>query len=55
MRMPFVIWFAAWDVEYVADPSPDFLRHIGLRTEDDTEKPAWRVWADTARRPYAPP
>jgi hypothetical protein len=54
MRMPFVIWFAGWDPAYARDTPFGVFQHIGLRREDDSEKPAWQTWADAARRPYRP-
>ena len=54
MRMPFVIWFAGWDPSYARDTPFGVFQHIGLRREDDSEKPAWQTWADAARRPYRP-
>ncbi len=55
LRMPFIIWFAGWDPAYARDTPFGVFQHIGLRREDDTEKPAWQTWADGARRPYEPP
>ncbi len=53
LRMPFVIWFAGWDPAYAQDTPFSVFQHIGLRGADDTGKPAWKVWSDAARRPYA--
>ncbi len=54
LRMPFVVWFAGWDPAYAHDTPFGVFQHIGLRREDDSEKPAWQQWADAARRPYTP-
>jgi len=54
LQMPLVIWFAAWDPAYARDTPLGVFEHIGLRRADDTEKPAWAVWSEAARRPYAP-
>jgi hypothetical protein len=54
LKMPFVIWFAGWDPAYAQDTPFSVFQHIGLRRGDDSEKPAWNVWSDAARRPYAP-
>jgi len=54
LQMPLVIWFAAWDPAYARDTPLGVFEHIGLRRADDTEKPAWAIWREAARRPYAP-
>lgn len=55
LKMPFVIWFAGWDPAYAKDTPFGVFQHIGLLREDGSEKPAWALWADAARRPYAEP
>ena len=52
LRMPLVIWFAAWDPAYAQETSFGVFQHIGLLHEDGKEKPAWATWAEAARRPY---
>jgi hypothetical protein len=52
LSMPFVIWFAGWDPAYARDTPSGMFQHIGLLHEDGSEKPAWALWAATARRPY---
>ncbi|HZP58352.1 MAG TPA: hypothetical protein VFC53_12490 [Dehalococcoidia bacterium] len=53
MHMPFVIWFACWDPTFArASGAYGVYQHIGLLRDDNSEKPAWSVWADAARRPY---
>ena len=52
MSMPFVIWFAIWDPSYARDTAFSAFAHIGLRREDDSEKPAWNDWLAASRRPY---
>jgi hypothetical protein len=52
LRMPFIIWFAGWDPSYAKDTPFVVFQHIGLLREDSTEKPAWAVWSEAARRPY---
>jgi hypothetical protein len=52
LKMPFIIWFAAWDPAFAKDTSQGVFQHIGLRRSDDTEKPAWATWVAAARRPY---
>ncbi len=54
MRMPFVVWFAAWDPSFAKDNAYNVFRYIGLLRSDGSEKPAWRTWVTAARRPYAP-
>jgi hypothetical protein len=53
MSMPFVVWYAIWDPTFARDTAYGAFQSIGLRREDDTTKPAWDVWAEAARRPYA--
>ncbi len=55
LKMPFVIWFAGWDPAYAKDTAFGVFQHIGLLHEDGSEKPAWALWADAARRPYVDP
>jgi len=52
LRMPFIVWFAAWDPAFARDTSLGVFQHIGLRRADDTAKPAWSTWVAAARRPY---
>ncbi|MEX0750067.1 MAG: hypothetical protein WD359_04585 [Dehalococcoidia bacterium] len=54
LAMPFVVWFAIWDPTYARDTAFGAFESIGLLRDDDTEKPAWQHWANTARRPYEP-
>ncbi len=54
LKMPFIIWFAAWDPSYAKDTPFGVFQHIGLLRDDNSEKPAWQLWTDTARRPYEP-
>jgi hypothetical protein len=54
MRMPCVIWFAAWDPAFAAESAFGVFEHIGLLRSDGTEKPAWGVWTAAARRPFEP-
>ena len=55
LHMPFVIWFAGWDPTYARDTPFGVFQHIGLRREDDSEKPAWQVWSDAAHRRFEQP
>jgi exo-beta-1,3-glucanase (GH17 family) len=55
LNMPFVIWFAGWDPAYAQDTPFSVFQHIGLRRDDDSEKPAWTPWREAAQRPYQPP
>jgi hypothetical protein len=50
--MPFVVWFAGWDPSFARDSAYSAFQHIGLLTEDGSQKPAWDDWLETARRPY---
>jgi hypothetical protein len=52
MEMPFVIWFAGWDPTYARGGPYNAFQHIGLLRDDNSEKLAWPLWADAARRPY---
>jgi len=54
MKMPFVIWFAGWDPSYAKDTALGVFQHIGLLRDDNTAKPAWASWTETARRAYEP-
>lgn len=55
LGMPFAIWFAGWDPAYAKDTPFGVFQSIGLLREDNSEKPAWAIWAEAARRPYQPP
>lgn len=55
LEMRFVIWLAAWDLPYAADPPLDVFRYVGLRREDGSPKPAWEVWMEAVRRPLERP
>jgi hypothetical protein len=55
LSMPFAIWFAIWDPTYAGGTQFGAFEHIGLRTSDDTEKPAWSDWDAASRRPYKEP
>ena len=50
--MRFVVWFAGWDPTYAKDTPYGAFQHIGLLRDDNSEKPAWRLWAEAAQRPY---
>ena len=52
LDMPFVIWFAGWDPTFAKDSAYSVFQHIGLLRADNSQKPAWQVWAQAARRPY---
>lgn len=52
LKMPLIIWFAGWDPAYAKDTSFGVFQHIGLRSADNSVKPAWQLWADAAQRPY---
>jgi hypothetical protein len=54
LEMPFVVWFAIWDPTYARDTAFGAFQSIGLRRDDNSEKPAWETWATNARRPYEP-
>lgn len=54
LGMPLVVWYAIWDPAYTRDTAFGAFQSIGLRREDDTEKPAWSVWRDEVARPYEP-
>ena len=53
LDMPLVVWFVGQDPTFTGGPAFDLVRHIGLLRQDGTEKPAWSVWSQTARRPLA--
>jgi len=55
LSMRFAIWFAIWDPAYATGTEFGAFADIGLRTSDDSEKPAWEVWDAAARRPYEVP
>ncbi len=50
--MLFAIWFAIWDPAYARDTEFDAFESIGLIRSDDTKKPAWQPWLETALQPY---
>lgn len=52
MDMAFAVWFAIWDPAFARDTAFAAFQNIGLRREDDGEKPAWRDWAEVAARAY---
>ncbi len=54
LRMPFVVWFAAWDPSFAKGSAYSVFEHIGLLRSDSSKKPAWQTWAAAARRPYVP-
>ncbi|MBI2724238.1 MAG: hypothetical protein HYX50_04160 [Chloroflexi bacterium] len=54
LKMPFVIWFAAWDPAYARDTPSSAFQSIGLRRSDDTPKPAWDTWIAAKARPLRP-
>ncbi len=54
LKMPFVIWFAAWDPSFAKGSAYSVFQHIGLLRADNSKKPAWQEWAAAARRPYQP-
>ncbi len=47
----FVIWLAGWDLAYATQPPLDVFRYVGLRRDDDSAKPAWKVWEQAVKRP----
>ena len=51
IAMPFVVWFTGWDPSFAKDSSYSAFQHIGLLTEDGSEKPAWSDWLETATAP----
>lgn len=51
LRMPFVIWFAAWDPAYAEGTAFNVFRHIGLLRSDGAQKPSWAEWHSAALRP----
>jgi len=53
LSMPLLVWLVGQDPSFTGDVSLGLLQHIGLLRQDGTEKPAWAVWAQAARRPLA--
>lgn len=49
--MALVIWFAGQDPTFTGQLPTDLVRNSGLVRLDGTQKPAWRVWSQTAERP----
>lgn len=47
-----VVWFAARDPAYAAEPPLDLLASIGLRDSEGEPKEAWPAWEEAVRRPY---
>ncbi len=52
LKMPLVVWFAAWDPAYAAGTTFGAFSNIGLLRADGSEKPAWRAWRGASLRPY---
>ncbi len=46
-----VVWLAALDPAFVSEGATSVFRDIGLRKSDGTNKLAWGVWEQWARRP----
>lgn len=46
-----VVWLAALDPAFVSQGATSVFRDIGLRKSDGTNKLAWGVWEEWARRP----
>jgi hypothetical protein len=46
-----VVWLAAVDPAFVSEGATSVFRDIGLRKSDGTNKLAWGVWEQWARRP----
>ena len=53
LSMPLLVWLVGQDPSFTGDVSLGLLQHIGLLRQDGTDKPAWAVWAQAARRPLA--
>ena len=53
LSMPLLVWLVGQDPSFTGDVPLGLLQHIGLLRQDGTEKPAWAVWAQAARRPLA--
>lgn len=53
LKMPLVVWFAAWDPAYAEGSTFSAFAHVGLLRTDGSEKPAWDAWQTTALRPFA--
>ena len=49
-----VVWLAPDDPQFATAGPYDLLSHMGLRDGRGAAKPAWTVWAEQARRPWAP-
>lgn len=54
MQSPLLVWFAAEDLGFAANPPYDLLRSIGLRFEDGAPKESWTVWVEASNRPVDP-
>jgi exo-beta-1,3-glucanase (GH17 family) len=46
-----VVWLAALDPAFVSAGATSVFKDIGLRESDGTNKLAWGVWEEWARRP----
>lgn len=47
-----VVWRAAFDPSYGREGNLAAFADVGLRESDGSNKPAWTVWEQWARRPY---
>jgi hypothetical protein len=54
LASPLLVWFAARDPAFAAEPPFDLIASIGLRDSLDRPKEAWLVWEEASARPYAP-
>ncbi len=50
-RFSTVVWLAALDPAFVAHGATSVFRDIGLRESDGSNKLAWGIWEEWARRP----